>query len=172
MPPMVTGFAGSMGEITEQMKAYYEARAAGGSGLIITEGGHIEHPFGKATARMWGLHDKECLPALTELATVIHRHGAKCALQIHHAGPRYRSSFNGFYPVAASSVPIPVSGYELPRELSITEIKEYVLRYARAAEITKRAAITFNMFRLPNASPGFPTKRAPITHPISAELTA
>ena len=66
MPPMVTNLAGRMGEITEAMKSYYESRAAGGTGLIITEGGYIGHPVGKVSAHMWGLHNEECLPELSE----------------------------------------------------------------------------------------------------------
>jgi 2,4-dienoyl-CoA reductase-like NADH-dependent reductase (Old Yellow Enzyme family) len=37
MSSMVVGYAGIRGEVTDQLIAYYEARARGGVGLIITE---------------------------------------------------------------------------------------------------------------------------------------
>ena len=37
MPPMGTGFAAASGEASEEITRYYEERAKGGVGLIITE---------------------------------------------------------------------------------------------------------------------------------------
>ena len=42
MPAMVVGYAGPRGEVTEQLIAYYEARARGGVGLIIVEASYVK----------------------------------------------------------------------------------------------------------------------------------
>ena len=47
MPAMGTSMAGPNGEITEQQIAYYEERAKGGTGLIITEYTSIDYESGK-----------------------------------------------------------------------------------------------------------------------------
>jgi 2,4-dienoyl-CoA reductase-like NADH-dependent reductase (Old Yellow Enzyme family) len=50
MPPMVTCYASSEGEINEQVIPHYEARAKGGIGLIIVEAGRIR-PSGKSSSQ-------------------------------------------------------------------------------------------------------------------------
>jgi len=41
MAPMTTLYAGSNGEVTEQLVQYYAARARGGTGMITVEGAYI-----------------------------------------------------------------------------------------------------------------------------------
>lgn len=47
MPGMGTGFATPNGEVTERLIRYYEERAKGGTGLIITEFTTIDYEFGR-----------------------------------------------------------------------------------------------------------------------------
>lgn len=74
------------GFVGDRMVAYYEERARGGVGLVITEVGAIAYPKGATTAHQIGLSDDKYIPGLTRLAEAVHRHGAKVAGQLVHHG--------------------------------------------------------------------------------------
>lgn len=137
MPPMGTEFATEEGYVTEQMKAYYEERAKGGVALVIVEVSCVDYPRGKALRGQISIGHDKYLPGLAELAEVIKRHGAKAAIQLHHAGRSTTTAIVGCQPVAPS--PIAPPGYENPRELTAEEIGELVSCYALAAERAKKA---------------------------------
>lgn len=140
MPAMGIGLARD-GHVTEQMKDYYEERAKGGVGLVITESTAV-HTTGISGVGSVRSDDDRFIPGLSELAQTIQKHGAKAALQLHHTGPAGRSSILGSQPVAASATSIPAdreATFELPRELTVSEIAELVACFANAAERAKRA---------------------------------
>jgi len=144
MPPMGTNLGGLDGYVTEQIKGYYEERAKGGVGLITVEVTCVDSPTGKTIARQLIIDDDRFIPGLSELVEVIHKHGAKTVLQLHHAGRGAKSSITGTQPVAPSAIPMPwgtLIGYqgELPRELTVNEIKDLVGKFAEAARRAKRA---------------------------------
>ena len=86
LPPMLMGFAALDGTPTEQLMDYYEERAKGGTGLIMTEITRINDKTGSAAfAQLAVSHDYHIKP-LSELAQRIHRHGAKIFVQLHHPG--------------------------------------------------------------------------------------
>ena len=136
-PPMITNFGTKEGYVTDRTKAYYEARAEGGVGLVIVEATCIAAPIGRISPRQLAIDDDKYIPGLRELTRVIQKHGAKAAIQIHHAGGSTASTVTGHQPVAPS--PIPPPGEEMPRELNVDEIKEIVRRFAEAAARAKRA---------------------------------
>lgn len=86
LSPMGDNFADEEGYCTEQMQAYYEARAAGGAGLIIMGVVSIAFPHGTAEPFQCAVSDDKYIPGLAKLAERVHRHGAKVAMQIQHAG--------------------------------------------------------------------------------------
>lgn len=86
LSPMGDNFSDENGFCTEQMQAYYEARAAGGAGLIIMGVVAIAYPHGTAEAYQCGISDDKYIPGLAKLAERVHRHGAKVAIQLQHAG--------------------------------------------------------------------------------------
>ncbi len=102
---MGTYLAGRDGLITERLKRYYEERAKGGVGLIIAGVAAVDHPRGRVMTRQIGISDDKFIPGLTELAGVIHRHGAKLGIQLQHGG-RIAAPFltGGYEPVSASAV--------------------------------------------------------------------
>ena len=136
MPPMVTRYGTEDGHVTERSKNYYEARAKGGVGLIIVEATYI-HPRGRAFENQLGISDEKFIPGLSELVHVIHRHGAKAAIQLHHGGREARSILIGMQPVAPS--PFPGTTGEIPKELTLEEIAEIVDFFAKAALRAERA---------------------------------
>ncbi|MDY3197457.1 MAG: NAD(P)/FAD-dependent oxidoreductase [Pseudomonadaceae bacterium] len=86
MAPMGSNYAESDGTCGERIQAYYEARAAGGAGLLIMGVGAIAFPAGTAEPYQVGLSDDRFLPGLSQLVERVHRHGAKIAIQLQHAG--------------------------------------------------------------------------------------
>ncbi len=86
MSPMLMGFGQLDGKPTEQLMDYYEERAKGGTGLIITEITRVNDKHGAAAfAQLAMSHDYHIEP-MREFAERIHRHGAKLFVQLHHPG--------------------------------------------------------------------------------------
>ena len=86
MAPMLMGFGRFDGKPTEKMLDYYEARAKGGAGLIITEITRINDKTGAAAFAQLSVSSDEQIAPLSELAQRIHNHGAKLFVQLHHPG--------------------------------------------------------------------------------------
>jgi len=137
MPPMATNYASKDGAVMQRQIDYYEERAKGGVGLVIVEITCVDSPVGKGTARQIAIDDDRFIPDLSKLAEAIKRHGARAAIQIHHAGRQTSAQWTGHQPVAPS--PIPVPGGEQPRELTLSEIATLVTRFAEAAGRAKKA---------------------------------
>jgi 2,4-dienoyl-CoA reductase-like NADH-dependent reductase (Old Yellow Enzyme family)/thioredoxin reductase len=143
MTPMGTNMAAG-GYVNRKILDHYEARARGGIGLIVVEVTGVDSPTGKNTADMLMLDNDKYISGMTELADTIHKYGAKAVLQISHTGRGARSKITGVQPVAPSAVAMPFSsaigyGGELPRELTIAEIKAIEEKYADAAGRAKKA---------------------------------
>lgn len=86
LPPMLMGFGQFDGCPTEKMMDYYEERAKGGCGLIMTEITRVNDKTGSAAfAQLAASHDYHIEP-LRELAQRVQRHGAKFFVQLHHPG--------------------------------------------------------------------------------------
>src|SRR5690554_28966 len=86
LSPMGDNFSVPEGFCTEQLQSYYEARAAGGAGLIIMGVVSIAFPHGTAEPFQCAISDDKYIPGLAKLAERVHKHGAKIAMQIQHAG--------------------------------------------------------------------------------------
>ena len=86
MSPMGSNLAEKDGHLGERIKRYSEERARGGVGLIIVGVGAIAFPAGACNPNQVAISDDVYLPGLTDLADRIHRHGAKLAIQLQHAG--------------------------------------------------------------------------------------
>ncbi len=137
MPPMVTNYGSVDGFVTTQLKDYYAARAQGGVGLIIVEAICVESHAGKGLVRQLLIDDDRFIPGLTDLVQAVKQHGAKIAIQLHHAGSEAQKSITGEQPVAPSAIPKP--GHEMPRELTTEEVDGLVLSFAKAAHRAKIA---------------------------------
>ena len=83
---MGTEFILDDGSIGERAMAYYEARAAGGVGLIVLETSSVAWPFGMSMPKMLGLSKDEFLPGLSELAQRVQKHDCRIAAQLNHSG--------------------------------------------------------------------------------------
>lgn len=137
MPPMGTNYAAADGFVTERLLRYYEARAEGGTGLIIVEVAAVA-PEGKAISHQIGLWADKFIPGLRCLAEAIKKHGARAAIQLHHAGRQTTARTTGFQPVAPSEIPCPVC-QDVPRALNIEEIKGLVRAFGHGARRAREA---------------------------------
>lgn len=140
MPPMTVGYGVLDGTVTERHRDYYEARARGGAGLIITEAAAIS-PDRKYGLVPLGLYDDAQIPSWGELARAVHAHGAKLAAQLMDPGPESIEMLSGIQPVG----PSPVRGRSVyrsvPRELSVDEIQAIVDEFAEAVRRARDAGL-------------------------------
>lgn len=133
MAPMSTHLADTQGRVTEELLAYYAARASGGAGYITIPSVLIEKLSRYGTYRNVGLFEEWQVGNLKRLTDTVHAHGACIGAQLLHPAIAAPSSYNeGRQPVAASPVEARAYG-ELPRPLTIPEIQTYVRLFAEAA---------------------------------------
>ncbi|KFZ30278.1 2,4-dienoyl-CoA reductase [Pseudidiomarina salinarum] len=117
----------------EKLAAFYEERAKGGVGLIVTGGispnfrGRLS-PFGSELSKFWHVNKHR------QVTEAVHRHDSKICLQILHAG-RY-----GYHPfsLAPSKIKSPITPFT-PSEMSERQIKKTIKHFARAARLAKKA---------------------------------
>jgi 2,4-dienoyl-CoA reductase-like NADH-dependent reductase (Old Yellow Enzyme family)/thioredoxin reductase len=136
MPPITINVGSTKGFVSQRTLDYYEARARGGAGLIIIEGTSIDLR-GRGFFTQLALMDDRYIPGFRRLAEIVHRHGAKLAVQLIHNGQLARPPVTGQLPVAPS--PFSIMGGEPPHELTILEIAEIENRFAMAALRAKQA---------------------------------
>ncbi len=141
MPAMGTNLAGPEGEVTDELIAYYEERAKGGTGLIITEFTCIDYEYGKGFIRQLRFDEDRFIPGMQRLAAAVQKYGTKLFVQIHHAGRQSSSALiNGKQIVAPSNIASAAVGEE-PRELTTEEVKELVNKFVQTAVRCKQAGI-------------------------------
>lgn len=103
MSPMLMGFGQIDGTPTERLMDYYEERAKGGTGLIITEITRVDDVTGAAAfAQLAMSHDYHIEP-MREFVNRIHRHGAKLFVQLHHPGRQNVGLMVGTVPVSVAA---------------------------------------------------------------------
>lgn len=100
MPAMMLGHGQFNGTPTQQMLDYYEERAKGGVGLIITEIARVNDMEGAgAFAQLAVSHDYHINP-LSKLVSRVHNHNCKIFVQLHHPGRQSIPLTVGTLPIA------------------------------------------------------------------------
>jgi 2,4-dienoyl-CoA reductase-like NADH-dependent reductase (Old Yellow Enzyme family)/thioredoxin reductase len=100
MPAMMIGHGQFDGTPTQQMMDYYEARAKGGVGLIITEITRVNDMEGAgAFAQLAASQDYHIKP-LNELVKRVHNYDCKIFVQLHHPGRQSIPLTVGTLPIA------------------------------------------------------------------------
>ncbi len=134
--------------MNEAIKAFYEALARGGVGLLIVESPTIDYPTGARWRPRYRIDDDKYIKGLSELVQVIRKHDCPTFMQMNHDGP-WQSRlgidpdppFSG-PPIASSNV-VMKSGNDFhneePRELTAPEIEEIVDKFASAAVRAEKA---------------------------------
>ena len=137
MPPMATGYANADSMVSDRLISYQARRAKGGTGLIITEVCAVV-PRGKGFPNELGVWNDEFIPGLAKIPSELHRHGAKAALQLHHAGRETFESAVGAKPEAPSAIPSAVLGQPC-EAMSLERIAELIDAFAKAAGRAREA---------------------------------
>lgn len=129
--------------VGERAHAYYETIAKGGVGLLIVESCGVEYPLGIQHPIQFHLDDDKYIPGYRKLTEVVHQHGCPVFLQLQHAGPWNPT---GLMPKrdtrAASSLTeseLPGPDFDVPRGLTLAEVKGYVDIWVKAAERAQKA---------------------------------
>jgi 2,4-dienoyl-CoA reductase-like NADH-dependent reductase (Old Yellow Enzyme family) len=127
------------------MKTYYVQRAT--AGLIITEATAIS-PMGVGYANTPGIWSEEQVIGWKNITDAVRAVGGKMVMQLWHVGRISHPMFlDGKTPVSASaikpdgfvSIVRPKLEFVTPRALELTEIKQIIEDYRKAAENAKRA---------------------------------
>ncbi|MEO8264954.1 MAG: mycofactocin system FadH/OYE family oxidoreductase 2 [Ilumatobacteraceae bacterium] len=119
------------GKPTEQHAAYYEARAAGGAGLIITEE-HSTHPTDWPYEKLIHGFHRDVIHGYRTITDAVHRHRVPIIAQINHNGGQASSMFSRLPVWAPSAVADPLFR-EVPKAVARAEIDEIVAGYALVA---------------------------------------
>ena len=141
MPAMGTSLAAASGEASDEMIAFYEERAAGGCGLIITEITRVDNETGVGTPNQLNASDLLYVPRLEKLARAVHRHDSRIFLQLQHPGRQNHGRLIGGRQIVAPSAVMSSAIGEMPRELATEEVEELVGKFVFGAYIAQTAGI-------------------------------
>ncbi len=132
MGSMHTGLEEEKGGFAK-LAAFYEARAKGGVGLIVTGGvspnmrGRIA-PFGSELSHFWHVNKHK------QVTTAVHKYPTKICLQLLHTG---RYAYHPFS-VAPSKVKSPITPF-MPKAMSVRQINSTIKDYAHASHLAVKA---------------------------------
>ncbi|HET6741315.1 MAG TPA: NADH:flavin oxidoreductase [Kribbella sp.] len=140
--PMTRVSATPRGVPTAEMADYYAEFAAGGFGLLITEGTYPDAAYSQGYLNQPGLSTAEQAEGWRVVTDRVHGAGAKIVAQLMHAGALsqgnpHRHELAGPSPVQPLGQMMPEYGgsgpWPVPHELSVEEIGEIVDGFAAAA---------------------------------------
>ena len=160
MAPMGVEMVGDDGHANDDIIAYYEERARGGVGLIITEVCAVAYPSGANSVHQLGLSDDSFVEDLRRLTDRIHDHGARIALQLVHHGKVSRVDVAEGRDVLVPSLPEWHGSYDMANDLAPDEIQMMMaasggeLRPQYKAMTTDDIALVTDQF--PRQPPGEP----------------
>ena len=86
MCPMGVNLGEVDGTVGDAQAAWFEARARGGTGLIIVGSVAVAYPAASFDHRQIAASHDDQLPGLRRLTADVHRHGAAIAAQLVHGG--------------------------------------------------------------------------------------
>ncbi|WP_197079046.1 NAD(P)/FAD-dependent oxidoreductase [Candidatus Syntrophocurvum alkaliphilum] len=133
MAPVTFGYASTQGKVTDSLIKCYEARAAGGVGLIIVEAACVDSAYGREGTNQLNIDHPRYINGLFNLSKSIKCYGSKCFIQLFHGGRQSSEKVTGNQPVAPSSIPCSMVK-ENPRELTKDEIENLIKKFITSAE--------------------------------------
>lgn len=139
MAPAERCYANMDGSMTQKYIDYLVERAKNGIGMITVESTYID-PVGRGRVYQLGLYDDKLILGHKQMTDAVHKYGTKIVTELHHSGRQATATISGFQPVAPSPVPCIISGGDLPREMTIPEIKNMVNKFGEAGRRAKEAS--------------------------------
>ncbi|KNE26440.1 oxidoreductase [Achromobacter spanius] len=146
--PMTRVSATADGHATALMADYYEAFAAGGFGLVITEGIYTDKAYAQGYLFQPGLADDAQRDAWRAVVDRVHRQGGRIVAQLMHAGALsqgnpYRDTAKGPSAVLPKGQQMAFyrgeGPYRLPEAMSADDIAEAIDGFAQAARRAQQA---------------------------------
>ncbi len=137
--------ANADGSVNRRVITYHEQIAKGGCGLIIVGASTPDRATGRPTVTCISVDEDPLIPGLSELAESMHRHGARCAVQIQSPGRQAAWPRSGLTSASDQLVDLPGSaGHEVIfaealaqgkaiRAMSIEEVYELIEKFAEGA---------------------------------------
>lgn len=141
MPAMGVSLASPTGEANEHIIKYYEDRAKGGVGLIITEITRVDEVEGIGTPNQLGATESKHVPHLERLAERVHKYGTKILVQLQHPGRENKSSIIGGRQIVAPSAVMCKVTKEMPRAMTTEECSALVKNFIKGAVIAQKAGM-------------------------------
>jgi len=133
--PHVTNLGDDERTFTSRHVAYYERRARGGCGIIVTEGASVhasDWPYERAP-----LADR-CGDGWRAIADACHAHGSLVIAALDHAGGQGSSAYSQLPLWAPSRVP-EVNSREVPKWMEKTDIDDVIAGFGDAARVALSA---------------------------------
>ncbi len=124
---------------TDKVVTYYQRRAEGGVGLIITEGTYIGHPAANGYAGVPAFHGEAALNGWKKVADAVHEVGGKIIPQLWHVGAARQPGVEpdlivpGYGPMELKK-----NGQQVVKAMSQQDINDVVAAYAQAAADAER----------------------------------
>jgi len=126
--PHVTNLADEHRSFTLRHTAYYQRRAQGGCGVIVTEGASVHEsdwPYERAPLAA------SCAAGWAAIATACHAHGSLVIAALDHAGGQGSSAYNQRELWAPSRMP-DVNSREVPKWMEAADIASVVTGFGAA----------------------------------------
>ncbi|BFV55748.1 NADH:flavin oxidoreductase [Kitasatospora sp. CMC57] len=133
MAPMTREFSPG-GVPGPDVAEYYARRAAGGVGLIITEGTYVDHPSAGTRPAVPHFHGEQALAGWAGVADAVHRAGGKIVPQLWHVGMA-RMAGAPPVPQAPRVGPsgIPLEGSEAGHSMTRQDLDDVIAAFAAGA---------------------------------------
>jgi len=138
--------ANADGSVNERVIRYHEEIAKGGCGFIVVGATTPDKATGRPTVTCLAADEDPMIPGLARLAEAMHRHGAKCAVQLQHPGRQAAWPRKDLFSATDMVVSLPGSaGHEIVyaeemsakgksiRAMTVEEIYELIEKFAEAA---------------------------------------
>lgn len=125
---MGTNLANRDGTISDEIVAFYAARAAGGAALLTMGAVGVSYPHGQVQAGQVGISDDRFLPGLKRITAAVHSNGGRISAQLHHGGLSAACDMAAGRTIPVPSMPLPMSGVGMkdamfPEELASSPFK-------------------------------------------------
>ncbi len=138
VPAMVMNLCTEDGMITERYIKYIEEKAKGGWGMVITED-YAVNVNAKGYQFIPGLYEDEQIEGNRRLTETVHKYDTKIFCQMYHPGRQSKHAVNGnVQPLAPSAIKDPFC-MDLPREMTVEEIRQIVKDFGSTARRVKES---------------------------------
>lgn len=138
MTSLLTGLANKNGTVSEGLIAFYETRAQGGAGLIITEATQIV-PGGCHNKFQLGAFEDSQISGLAEMVKRIHACGSSFFMQLYHPGSQTTNKLAGGELLTPSGLGSKALPAQKCRAMDQADIDDLVKAFAEAAIRAKKA---------------------------------